>query len=65
MHALRRLVQRQLLLQNFAEARGDARWKNKSGAGNYMWLTAEGEGQLVGVTLSVFQNQWGGLERGR
>ena len=50
---------------NFAEARGDARWKNKSGAGNYMWLTAEGEGQLVGVTLSVFQNQWGGLERGR
>src|SRR5205823_13099847 len=31
---------------NFAEARGDARWKNKSGAGNYVWLTAEGEGQL-------------------
>jgi hypothetical protein len=45
---------------NFEEARRDPRWKNTSGDGNYVWLTAAGEGQLVGVTLSVFQNQWGG-----
>lgn len=49
---------------NFDEARRDPRWKNKSGAGNYVLLAAEGEGQFVGVTLSVFQNQWGGWNEG-
>ena len=49
---------------SFEEARRDPRWKNKSGEGNYVMLAAEGEGQLVGVTLSIFQNQWGGWNEG-
>jgi hypothetical protein len=49
---------------NFSEARKDSRWKNKTGEGNYVFMTAEGDGQFVGVTLSVFQNQWGGWNEG-
>jgi hypothetical protein len=49
---------------NFEEARKDPRWLNKSGAGNYVILEAKGEGQFVGVTFSVFQNQWGGWNEG-
>ena len=49
---------------NFEEARKDPRWANKSGDGNYVFFDAEGEGQFVGVTLSVFQNQWGGWNEG-
>ena len=49
---------------NFEEARKDSRWANKSGEGNYVFVDAEGEGQFVGVTLSVFQNQWGGWNEG-
>jgi hypothetical protein len=49
---------------NFSDARKDPRWKNKTGDGNYVFMTAEGEGQFVGVTLSVFQNQWGGWNEG-
>jgi hypothetical protein len=49
---------------NFEEAHRDPRWKNTSGEGNYVWLTAAGEGQFVGVTFSVFQNQWGGWNEG-
>jgi hypothetical protein len=36
--------------------------KNPSGAGNYIWMEARGRGHLVGVTMSVLQNQddwWG------
>jgi hypothetical protein len=35
---------------------------NLGGDGNYVWMEAKGHGQLVGVTLSVLQNQdgwWG------
>jgi hypothetical protein len=35
---------------------------NPSGRENYVWLAAEGSGQYIGVTMSVFQNQdywWG------
>ena len=49
---------------NFDEARRDPRWKNKSGEGNYLLLAAKGDGQFVGVTFSVFQNQWGGWNEG-
>ena len=49
---------------NFHEAHQDPRWKNVSGDGNYTFLEAKGEGQFVGVTLSVFQNQWGGWNEG-
>jgi len=36
--------------------------RNTDGADNYTWFEAKGEGQFVGVTMSVFQNQdgwWG------
>jgi len=49
---------------DFSEARKDPRWKNVSGEGNYTFLEAAGDGQFVGVTLSVFQNQWGGWNEG-
>ncbi|MCZ2077675.1 MAG: DUF2961 domain-containing protein [Bryobacterales bacterium] len=49
---------------DFAEARQDPRWRNVSGEGNYTMLTAEGDGHFVGVTFSVFQNQWGGWNEG-
>jgi len=49
---------------NFSEARQDPRWRNVSGEGNYVFLETQGDGQLVGVTLSVFQNQWGGWNEG-
>ena len=48
----------------FSEARKDPRWHNVSGEGNYVFLEAKGDGQLAGVTLSVFQNQWGGWNEG-
>jgi hypothetical protein len=49
---------------NFDEARKDPRWKNVSGDGNYTFLDAKGDGQFVGVTLSVLENQWGGWNEG-
>lgn len=49
---------------NFAEARADARWLNKTGTDNYVLLEARGDGHFVGVTLSVLQNQWGGWNEG-
>jgi hypothetical protein len=49
---------------DFREARKDPRWFNKSGEGNYVMLQARGDGQFVGVTFSVFQNQWGGWNEG-
>nr|HXJ91845.1 glycoside hydrolase family 172 protein [Terriglobia bacterium] len=49
---------------DFTEARKDPRWLNKSGEDNYVFLEARGDGQLVGVTLSVFENQWGGWNEG-
>jgi hypothetical protein len=36
--------------------------RNTDGADNYTWFEAQGEGQLVGVTMSILQNQdgwWG------
>jgi hypothetical protein len=36
--------------------------RNLDGKDNYVWMEAKGEGQYVGVTMSVFQNQdgwWG------
>ena len=49
---------------NFSGARQDPHWKNLSGDGNYTLLDAQGDGQFVGVTFSVFQNQWGGWNEG-
>lgn len=49
---------------DFSEARQDPRWLNTSGKGNYTFLEATGDGQFVGVTLSVLQNQWGGWNEG-
>jgi hypothetical protein len=49
---------------NFREARQDPRWLNQTGKGNYIMLDARGDGQFVGVTFSVFQNQWGGWNEG-
>lgn len=49
---------------SFGEARQDPRWRNRSGQDNYVLLDARGSGQFVGVTLSVFQNQWGGWNEG-
>ena len=48
----------------FKEARKDPRWFNVSGDGNYTFLDARGDGQFIGVTLSVFENQWGGWNEG-
>lgn len=49
---------------DFREARQDPRWRNRTGEGNYVFLVAGGDGQFVGITLSVFQNQWGGWNEG-
>jgi hypothetical protein len=49
---------------DFSEARQDDRWKNASGKDNYVILEARGDGHYVGVTFSVFQNQWGGWNEG-
>jgi hypothetical protein len=49
---------------DFTEARQNPRWRNVSGTDNYVFLEAAGDGQFVGVTLSVFQNQWGGWNEG-
>jgi hypothetical protein len=49
---------------DFSEARRDPRWLNPSGEGNYVFLETRGDGHFVGVTLSVFQNQWGGWNEG-
>ncbi len=49
---------------DFLEARKDLRWFNKSGANNYVILKASGDGQFIGVTFSVFENQWGGWNEG-
>jgi len=49
---------------DFSEARRDPRWFNTSGEGNYVFLETQGDGHFVGVTLSVFQNQWGGWNEG-
>jgi len=49
---------------NFHEAHQDPHWKNVSGQNNYKFLEAQGDGQFIGVTLSVFQNQWGGWNEG-
>jgi len=49
---------------DFGEARRDPRWLNVTGAGNYVFLETRGDGHFVGVTLSVFQNQWGGWNEG-
>jgi hypothetical protein len=49
---------------DFTEARQDPRWRNVTGKDNYVFLEAAGDGQFVGVTLSVFQNQWGGWNEG-
>ena len=49
---------------NFHEAHQDPHWKNVSGEHNYKFLEAQGDGQFIGVTLSVFQNQWGGWNEG-
>ena len=49
---------------DFTEARRDPRWRNASGKDNYVFLEASGDGHFVGVTLSVFQNQWGGWNEG-
>jgi D-arabinan exo alpha-(1,3)/(1,5)-arabinofuranosidase (non-reducing end) len=49
---------------DFREAHSDPRWYNKSGDPNYVFLDTQGDGQLVGVTLSVFENQWGGWNEG-
>jgi hypothetical protein len=49
---------------DFTEARRDPQWQNVSGEGNYVFLDARGDGHLVGVTLSIFQNQWGGWNEG-
>jgi hypothetical protein len=49
---------------DFSEARKDQRWFNTSGKENYLILEAQGNGQFVGVTFSVFENQWGGWNEG-
>jgi hypothetical protein len=49
---------------DFSEARRDPRWSNVSGADNYVFLEAAGDGHFVGVALSIFQNQWGGWNEG-
>ncbi len=49
---------------DFAEARKDPRYLNKAGEGNYVIIEAKGEGQFVGVMLSVLNNQWGGWNEG-
>lgn len=50
--------------RDFKEARKDPRWFNTSGNGNYVILDTKGDGQFVGVTFSVLQNQWGGWNEG-
>ena len=42
----------------------DPRWFNKFGTDNYVILDAEGDGQFVGVIMSVLNNQWGAWNEG-
>ena len=49
---------------DFSDAHKDPRWLNKSGAGNYVILDTEGDGQFVGVMMSVLNNQWGAWNEG-
>ncbi len=49
---------------DFADAHQDPRWFNKLGANNYVILDAEGDGQFVGVMMSVLNNQWGAWNEG-
>jgi hypothetical protein len=46
------------------EARKDPRYRNTAGQSNYVVLEAGGDGQFVGVMLSVFNNQWGAWNEG-
>ncbi len=50
--------------KNYSEAHRDPRWLNKLGERNYVILDTKGEGQFVGVMLSVLNNQWGGWNEG-
>ncbi len=49
---------------DFSEARKDPLWFNKSGERNYVMLDVPGDGQFVGVTMAIFNNQWGGWNEG-
>lgn len=49
---------------NFDDARKDPRWKNPLGENNYVILDAHGDGQFVGVMMSVLNNQWGAWNEG-
>jgi len=49
---------------DFDEARKDPRWLNKLGTDNYVILDAAGDGQFVGVMMSVLNNQWGAWNEG-
>jgi hypothetical protein len=49
---------------DFSGAHKDPRWFNKTGENNYVVLDAKGEGQFVGMMLSVFNNQWGAWNEG-
>lgn len=49
---------------DFSDARKDPRWLNKLGTNNYVILDAQGDGQFVGVIMSVLNNQWGAWNEG-
>jgi len=49
---------------DFADSHKNPLWFNKSGDYNYVILDAPGDGQLVGVMLSFFNNQWGAWNEG-
>jgi hypothetical protein len=49
---------------NFSDAHKDARWYNINGKNNYVILDAKGDGQYVGLTMGVFNNQWGAWNEG-
>jgi len=49
---------------DFSDAHKDPRWLNKLGASNYEILNAGGDGQFVGVIMSVLNNQWGAWNEG-
>lgn len=49
---------------DFADAHRDPRWFNKTGDSNYVILDTAGNGQFVGVMLSIFNNQWGAWNEG-
>jgi hypothetical protein len=62
-HAQYRQAQPNHGLANHWRNNGDVNgMKNLDGKDNYVWMTAKGHGQYVGVTMSVLQNQdfwWG------